>query len=108
MSRDRVRTFGRCDRGDPPIRSPPVLINALRSFWAEPRQPDPPRRVWRDWLLVGALIAAAGLEGLTRPDLVWRPLAIVAQIALITISLMTKLHARISVRPFDFSFCRTA
>jgi signal transduction histidine kinase len=80
-----------------PDTLPSVLINALRSFWAEPREPDPPRRVWRDWLLVGALIAAAGLEGLTRPDLVWRPFAIVGQIGLITLLLWRRTHPLLSV-----------
>jgi signal transduction histidine kinase len=74
-----------------------VLINALRSFWAEPREPDPPRRVWRDWLLVGALIATAGLEGLTRSDLVWRPFAIVVQIGLLTMLLWRRTHPLVSV-----------
>ncbi len=41
----------------------------LRSLWAEPRPPHPPRRVWRDWALVAVLLPAAVLEGVFRPDL---------------------------------------
>lgn len=45
---------------------------ALRSLWAEPRAPDPPVRVWRDWLLVGVLLPLSLLDGVFREDLVWR------------------------------------
>ena len=83
------------------LRSPdtlrPLLINALRSFWVEPREPNPPRRVWRDWLLVGALIAVAALEGFIRPDLVWRPFAVVAQIGLVVMLLWRRTHPLLSV-----------
>jgi signal transduction histidine kinase len=53
-----------------------MLRNAVRSLWAEPRVPQPPRRVWRDWLLVGLLLPTAILEGIFRDHLVWRPVAI--------------------------------
>jgi len=76
---------------------PPVLTNALRSFWAEPQEPNPPHRVWRDWLLVGALIAVAALEGFVRPDLVWRPFAVVVQIGLIAMLLWRRTHPLLSV-----------
>jgi len=33
-----------------------MLRDAARSLWHEPRVPDPPVRVWRDWALVVALI----------------------------------------------------
>jgi signal transduction histidine kinase len=43
--------------------------------------------VWRDWLLVGVLLVVALLEGLLRPDVVWRPfasaMAVVAIVALL-------------------------
>ncbi|MEV6414826.1 histidine kinase [Kribbella sp. NPDC051718] len=54
-----------------------MLRNAVRSLWAEPRAPQPPQRVWRDWVLVGLLLLTAILEGIFRNDLVWRPVAIV-------------------------------
>jgi signal transduction histidine kinase len=52
----------------------------LRSVWHEPRAPDPPQRVWRDWALVAVLVPLAVLEGVLRPDLpsraVWVPVAV--------------------------------
>ncbi len=48
------------------------MPRALRSLWEEPAVPDPPARVWRDWLLVGLVVAAAVLEALLRPDATWR------------------------------------
>ncbi len=56
-------------------------MNAVQSFWAEPRVPDPPRRVWRDWALVAALVPAGILEAMLRDDLVWRPFALVLGVA---------------------------
>jgi signal transduction histidine kinase len=50
--------------------------NAVRSLWAEPRAPQPPGRVWRDWVLVGLLLPTAILEGIFRDQLVWRPVAV--------------------------------
>ncbi|MFI5713841.1 sensor histidine kinase [Kribbella sp. NPDC051620] len=57
-----------------------MFRNALRTLWAEPRVPQPPRRVWRDWVLVGALLPTAILEGIFRDDLPWRPVAILLAI----------------------------
>jgi len=55
--------------------------NAVRSFWAEPRVPHPPKRVWRDWLLVAVLVPVGLLEGIFRDELVWRPVALVVGVA---------------------------
>lgn len=52
----------------------------LRSVWAEPRPPDPPARVWRDWVLVGLGVPAVLLEGVLRPELPFREL----QVAVVT------------------------
>ncbi|WP_231618749.1 sensor histidine kinase [Nonomuraea sp. SBT364] len=54
-----------------------------RSVWDEPRPVDPPRRVWRDWVLVGVLAPVALLEGLLRPDLQWRAVSVVVTIGLV-------------------------
>ena len=48
-----------------------MLTNAVRGLWAEPRAPNPPARVWRDWVLVAVLLPTAVLEGLLREDVVW-------------------------------------
>ncbi|MBW3579277.1 MAG: sensor histidine kinase [Actinobacteria bacterium] len=61
--------------------------NAIRSLWAEPRVPDPPRRVWRDWALVGVLVPAAVLESILREEVTWRPAALVITVAAIVLLL---------------------
>lgn len=52
-----------------------VVRNAVSQFLAEPRVPFPPHRVWRDWVLVVALVAAGSAETLLRTDLGSRPIA---------------------------------
>ena len=53
-----------------------MVRNAVRSVLAEPRAPNPPARVWRDWVLVAVLVPTAVLEGILRDDVVWRPVAL--------------------------------
>ncbi|WP_431913841.1 sensor histidine kinase [Nonomuraea jabiensis] len=55
----------------------------LRSLWNEPRPPDPPSRVWRDWALVGVLVPLAVLEGVVRPDLPWRAVSVTVTVGLV-------------------------
>ncbi len=52
-----------------------VVRNAVSQFLAEPRVPFPQHRVWRDWVLVVALVAAGSAETLLRTDLGSRPIA---------------------------------
>jgi signal transduction histidine kinase len=59
-----------------------VITNALRSLWVEPRATDVPERLSRDWVLVGALMVAALLEGVFRDDVAWRPFATILAIGL--------------------------
>ncbi|MBE1588494.1 sensor histidine kinase [Nonomuraea angiospora] len=54
-----------------------------RSLWNEPRPPDPPPRVWRDWALVGVLVPLAVLEGVVRPDLPWRAVSVTVTVGLV-------------------------
>lgn len=79
-------------RSDPVPYAEVVLRNAVRSLWAEPRAPDPPPRVWRDWLLVAVLVPTAVLEGLLREDVVWRPVALVLGAALALTLLWRRTH----------------
>lgn len=55
-----------------PLRSyHEVVTGLLRSLWSAPRAvPPPPRRVWRDGLLLGVVVVVAVLEGVLRTDLV--------------------------------------
>ncbi|MBB5775546.1 sensor histidine kinase [Nonomuraea jabiensis] len=55
----------------------------FRSLWNEPRPPDPPLRVWRDWALVGVLVPLAVLEGVVRPDLPWRAVSVSVTVGLV-------------------------
>jgi signal transduction histidine kinase len=74
-----------------------VLINAIRSFWAEAAEPNPPARDWKDWLLVSVLLALAIVEGLTTPDIVWAPLSVVLQLIPIVMLLFRRSHPLLSV-----------
>ncbi len=59
----------------------------LTTLLAEPAVPDPPRRVWRDWVLVGLLIPAVIVEGIAREAVPLRPVATVV-IAAATLTLL--------------------
>jgi signal transduction histidine kinase len=74
-----------------------VLRDAARSLWAEPRVPDAPRRVWRDWALVSALVPVVVLEGAFREDLVWRALSMAVALALLPTLLWRRTHPLQSV-----------
>lgn len=73
------------------------MRNAVRSLWAEPRVPDPPTRVWRDWALVAVLVPLAVLEVILREDLVWRPVALVLGAAPIFTLLWRRTHPLVVV-----------
>jgi signal transduction histidine kinase len=51
-----------------------MVGDALRSLWAEPRPPDPPGPLPRDWVLVGVLLGWSVLEAALRQDMA--PLAV--------------------------------
>lgn len=69
-----------------------VLAASVRSVLAEPRAPHPPARVWRDWVVVGALLVAAVAEAILRPDVAWRPLATVVALLVIPVLLWRRTH----------------
>ncbi|WP_460710651.1 sensor histidine kinase [Nocardioides dilutus] len=69
-----------------------MLATFVRSVLAEPRAPDPPVRVWRDWALVGALLVTAVGEAIFRPDVAWRPLATVVALLVIPVLLWRRTH----------------
>jgi signal transduction histidine kinase len=74
-----------------------MVRNAVRSLWAEPRVPDPPTRVWRDWALVAVLVPLAVLEVILREDLVWRPVALVLGAAPVFTLLWRRTHPLVVV-----------
>lgn len=69
-----------------------VLAAFLRSVLAEPRAPDPPARVWWDWLLVGALLVTAAGEGILRSDLPMRPFGVAVALVVIPALLWRRTH----------------
>jgi len=69
-----------------------VVAAFVRSVLAEPRVPDPPARVWRDWVLVGALLVTAVGEAIFRTDLPYRPLATVVALLVIPVLLWRRTH----------------
>ncbi len=60
-----------------------MIADALRPLWTAPRAPGAPRRVWRDWALVGVLVPVAVLETLHRNDVRWE--AVSFALALVTV-----------------------
>jgi len=80
-----------------------MVGNVLRALWAEPRPTGAPARVWRDWVLVGGLLAWSVVETLLREndtyfkygpetDLVWRPVAVVVTVAVLLTLLWRRTH----------------
>lgn len=70
-----------------------VMTSPLRAMWDAPAAtPPPPRRVWRDWALVGVIPVIALLEGLARPDVAWRWLWVVTLVALVPTLLWRRTH----------------
>lgn len=63
------------------------MITLWRSIWSEPRPAGAPPVGRVDWLLVGAFEAAALVEGILRPDLIWRPFVTVLAMALMPVLL---------------------
>ncbi len=64
----------------------------LRSFWGEPPVPDPPRRVWRDWVLVALLAALCIVEVILRDDLPYRWLSFAVAFAGVPLLLWRRTH----------------
>lgn len=59
-----------------------MIRRSLQTAWEEPRVPNPPHRVWRDWVVAGVLIVTATLEMIFREAAGWKPGAILISFAL--------------------------
>jgi hypothetical protein len=79
-------------RPAPAVYGDAVVSSAVRSFLAEPTAPDPPARVWRDWVVLAVMATAAVLETIFREDLVWRPAGLVVCLALAVALLWRRTH----------------
>ncbi|GAA3214603.1 sensor histidine kinase [Dactylosporangium siamense] len=64
----------------------------LWRLWAEPRVPDPPPRVRRDWALLAAGLAGTGLEAVLRDDIVWWPVSVLVTVGLCLATLWRRTH----------------
>ncbi|WP_344153158.1 sensor histidine kinase [Kribbella yunnanensis] len=69
-----------------------MLRNAVRSLLREPRAPEPPRRVWRDWVLVAGVLIGGVLEVVLSKDVVWPPVALVLAAAIAYALLWRRTH----------------
>ncbi|MFJ5259908.1 sensor histidine kinase [Streptomyces sp. NPDC088387] len=69
-----------------------MLRDDLRTLWTEPRPPDAPARVRRDWALLAVGLAAVALEAGLREDVVWRPVALVCAVGLCLLLLWRRTH----------------
>jgi two-component sensor histidine kinase len=68
------------------------VSSPLRSVWDEPRPLSPPRRVWRDWVLLTVVVVAALLEGILREDLQLRGLSTALTVGLAPTLLWRRTH----------------
>ena len=60
------------------------LTSPVRALWDAPAaSPPPPRRVWRDWVLVAVLPPLILVEAVARPDVPWRWLWAVVLVVLV-------------------------
>lgn len=75
----------------------------LQNLLAEPAVPDPPRRVWRDWLVLGVAAPTAVVEGIVNPGATWRPVSTVLVVVLVTTLLWRRTHP-LAVLTINFGF----
>jgi signal transduction histidine kinase len=69
-----------------------VLSSAFRSFYAEPKAPDPPVRVWRDWALVAVVLVGGVLEATLSHDVPWPAFAVIVGVAPVFALLWRRTH----------------
>jgi signal transduction histidine kinase len=74
-----------------------MVRSMVRQLWLEPPIANPPRRVWRDWLLLGAFLPATILEATLRSDVGWRPVALVLGAAPVFALLWRRTHPLVAV-----------
>ena len=68
------------------------MSSPLRSVWDEPRPLWPPRRIWRDWVLLTVVVVAALLEGILREELPLRGLSTALTVGLAPTLLWRRTH----------------
>lgn len=69
------------------------MTGRLRSLWnAPPAIPAPPKRVWRDWVLVAILPLIATIEAFARTDLAAPIPSLIVTVALVPLLLWRRTH----------------
>jgi signal transduction histidine kinase len=74
-----------------------VLRDAIRSLWVEPRIANPPKRLWRDWVLVAVLLLIVIAEVVVRTELVWRGVSLAVFVMIVPILLVRRTHPLVAV-----------
>ncbi|MHB9858100.1 sensor histidine kinase [Streptomyces sp. YIM S03343] len=74
-----------------------MLRDDLRTLWTEPRPPDAPARVWRDWALLAVGLGGVVLEATLREDVVWRPVAVVFAVWLCVLTMWRRTRPLMTV-----------
>lgn len=69
-----------------------MVGNSLRALWHEPRPPQPPVRVWRDWALVALVVAASVVEATLRQDRTWLPVVLTVSVVIAVSLLWRRTH----------------
>jgi len=73
------------------------MANPLRELWSDSGAATPAPRVWRDWVFLAAVLSAMLVEGLLRPNLLWRPVVIPMAMAMAFSVLWRRTHPLASV-----------
>lgn len=69
------------------------MTSPVRGLWDAPAaHPPPPRRVWRDWVLVGVLPPLVLVEAIARADVPWRWLWAIVLVLLVPTLLWRRAH----------------
>jgi signal transduction histidine kinase len=69
-----------------------VIQDELRLLWGEPRVPDPPVRVRRDWVLLAAGLTATVIEAVLRDDVPWETVSVLLSLQLCVVTLWRRRH----------------
>ena len=67
-------------------------ISLLRSLLAVPAVADPPRRVWRDWALVAAIVIGSAIEMATRDDVPYEVVTLAVSVLLAAAVMWRRTH----------------
>lgn len=95
----RSRPNGRCSvvlSADPrPVEvsyAGVVAVTLLRSLLDEPAVPNPPRRVWRDWVVLAVAVTTVVVEAVVNENVTWRPFSTVIMVGMVTLLLWRRTH----------------